>query len=234
MSRCTDTPPSSRFGRRDPQEDLLAGPSIHKSGYDSWAGRALIEHIPTHWGCILADRTAPVDQRPNRSPADKYLLRSELLACVSLLRLQINETLWDIWEQKFTGWELRVGDSPVKSTVVCFEDTRVRVIQVSYEFSSPTPSLIFTVQGSYALAAGPAAPCSKEAIWVILWWILNPDGPSDSLTSPTREEPNERQPRPRKKEHRVPSPNGSATSAESQPSSEGSLSSLLASVDASG
>lgn len=93
---------------------MLAGPSIHKSGYASWAGRALIEHTPTHWGCILADRTAPIDQRPNRSSADKYFLRSELLACVSLLRLRINETLWNVWEQEFTGWKLRVGDSPVK------------------------------------------------------------------------------------------------------------------------
>ncbi len=114
IMRCADTPPSSRVGRQDPQEDFLAGPHIYKSSYVLWSGRAVIEHTPTHWGCILTDRTVCFDERPNRSPADKYLLRSELFACVPLLRRQINETLWDVWEQEFTGWKVRVGDSPVK------------------------------------------------------------------------------------------------------------------------
>lgn len=112
MSSCADTLPCpSRFSGRDPQEDCLAGPSIHESGHVSWAGEAMIEHAATHWGCILADQTAPVDPRPNRSQADKYLLRSELLACVCLMRLEINETLW---EDEFRGWKLRVGNSIVK------------------------------------------------------------------------------------------------------------------------
>ncbi len=108
------------------------------------------------------------------------------------------------------------------------------MIQASYDPLSRTPSLVFTVQGSYALPDGPAALCSKEIAWEILWWIVNPDGPCDSLIGPTRQEPNEREPNPREKEHRVPSPNGSATSSDSQQSAEGSVSSShAASVDAS-
>jgi hypothetical protein len=41
---------------------------------------------------------------PSRGQAtDQYLLRSELLACARPLRLQVNETLWDLWEQEFRG-----------------------------------------------------------------------------------------------------------------------------------
>ena len=109
-----DAPCPSRFSERDLQEVCLAGPSIHESGHLSWAGEVLIEHALTHWGYVLADRTASVDLRPNRSRADKYLLRSELLACVCLMRLQIKETLWDIWDQEFKGWKPGVGNSPIK------------------------------------------------------------------------------------------------------------------------
>ncbi|KAK4139130.1 uncharacterized protein C8A04DRAFT_40967 [Dichotomopilus funicola] len=165
---------------RDPREDCLAGPSFHESGHISWAGETMIEHTATNWGCMLADQTAPVDARPNRGPADKYVLRSELLACVCPMRLQINETPVDGYE--FTGWKLRVGNSIVKSTVICFEDTRVRVIQASYDPSLATPALVATLRGSYPLPAVPVATCSKDTVWPILWWILNPDGPSDSLT----------------------------------------------------
>ncbi|KAK4131370.1 hypothetical protein BT67DRAFT_388322 [Trichocladium antarcticum] len=217
------------FSGRDPQEDCLAGPSIHESGHVSWAGEVMIEHAATHWGCILADQTTPVDPRPNRSQADKYLLRSELLACACLMRLEINETLW---EDEFRGWKLRVGNSIVKSTVVSFEDTRVRIIQSSYDPSSPMPTLVFTLRGSYTLDAGATATCSKDTVWAILWWILNPDGPSDSLIGTKSEEPNVRLPRPRTKEHRVPS-HGSATSLESQQSTGGSLYSRSAGVEAS-
>ncbi|KAK4236349.1 hypothetical protein C8A03DRAFT_17003, partial [Achaetomium macrosporum] len=183
------------FSGRDPQEDCLAGPNFHESGHISWAGEAIIEHAATHWDCILADQTAPVDPRPNRSQADKYLLRSELLACACLMRLEINDTLWG---GEFRGRRLRVGNSPVKNTVVSFEDTRVRVIQASYDPSSPTPALVFTLRGSYTLDAGATATCSKDTVWAILWWIVNPDGPSDSPIGPKSEKPNERLLRPRR------------------------------------
>ncbi|KAH6630772.1 hypothetical protein B0J18DRAFT_111708 [Chaetomium sp. MPI-SDFR-AT-0129] len=224
------TPLLRGYLRRDPQEDCLAGPSFHESSHISWAGETMIEHTATHWGCMFADQTAPVDARPNRGPADKYVLRSELLACACLMRLQINETLLDGYE--FTGWKLRVGNSIVKSTVICFEDTRVRVIQASYDPSSPSPALVFTLRGSYPLPAGGVATCSKDTVWPILWWILNPGGPSDSLTGLESEEVNERLPRPRTKDLRVPS-HGSATSPESQQSTGGSVRSRSLSVDAS-
>ncbi|KAL2179615.1 uncharacterized protein P884DRAFT_328121 [Thermothelomyces heterothallicus CBS 202.75] len=228
-SRQAVVPLLREFSGHDPQEDCLAGPNIHESGHISWAGEAIIEHAATHWGCILADQTAPVDPRLNRSREDKYLLRSELLACACLMRLEINDTLW---EDEFKGWRLRVGNSLIKSTVVSFEDTRVRVIQASYDPSSPTPALVVTLRGSYTLDTGAIATCSKATVWAILWWILNPDGLSDSLIAPKSEKPNERPLRPRREERRVPN-HGSATSLGSQRSTAGSSHSRSASADAS-
>ncbi|KAL2021539.1 hypothetical protein VTK56DRAFT_7038 [Thermocarpiscus australiensis] len=142
------------------------------------------------------------------------------------MRREINETLW---QDEFLGWKLRVGNSAVKSTVICFEDTRVRVVQASCDPLSPTPALVFTLRASYTLDADATAACSEDTAWSILWWILNPDGPSNYLIHPRPKEPSEKLPGPGASEDVVPS-QGSATSSESRPSTADSVCSRLASA----
>jgi hypothetical protein len=70
----------------------------------------LIER-PGHWGAIISDSTGPIGQ-----DTVEYFLRSELLACIILLRRQMNKTIWKIRDtgpRKFVGWELDVKDGPV-------------------------------------------------------------------------------------------------------------------------
>lgn len=79
-------------------------------GLPVWAGEAVFAYAPGHWGCILADKTELVDERPHRQDADDHLLRSELLACVALLRRQMNTPVWESGHPvlcrnpKFMGW----------------------------------------------------------------------------------------------------------------------------------
>ena len=66
-------------------------------------GKALIER-PGHWGAIISDSTGPIGQ-----DTVEYFLRSELLACIVLLRRQMNKTIWiirDTRPRKFVGWNL--------------------------------------------------------------------------------------------------------------------------------
>ncbi len=118
MSPCANTLRASRFVRCDPQEEVLQGPNLDESGRVTWAGEALIEHTSTHWGCVIGDRSGPVDARPDRgNEADRYLLVSELLACACLMRLQINKARWG--RHGFGGWELQAGNGLVKVGGVC-------------------------------------------------------------------------------------------------------------------
>ena len=76
----------------------------------------MFEYGPDHRGCILVDVTHHND-KPQDGTA-KFFLRSEILACVTLLRRQMNEVLWDDREDKFHGRKLDVKDRPIKVSVL--------------------------------------------------------------------------------------------------------------------
>ncbi|KAK0641466.1 hypothetical protein B0T16DRAFT_461525 [Cercophora newfieldiana] len=149
-------------------------------GLPVWAGEAVFEYAPGHWGCILADRTELVDERPHRQDADDHLLRSELLACVALLRRQMNKPVWESGHPvlcrnpNFMGWELDEKPGPVKVTVVTFTLYQARILQASCDASSSSPSLNISLRASYPLRDGRS---SEEVARKILRWLLSRDQP---------------------------------------------------------
>ena len=75
--------------------------------------KAVIER-PGHWITVICDECG--DQESNSL---KYLLRSKLLACILLLRRQMNKPIWRIPQADeplptFAEWELDWKDGPVK------------------------------------------------------------------------------------------------------------------------
>jgi len=91
-------------------------------GLPVWAGEAVFAYAPGHWACILTDRTELVDERPRCQDVD-YLLPSELLACVALLRRQMNTPVWESGhpvlcrDPRFMGWELDKKPGLIKVSV---------------------------------------------------------------------------------------------------------------------
>lgn len=130
-----------------------------------------------------------------------FFLRSELLACVGLLRCQMNKTIWDVWKQEFVGWELNAKCVPIKvklsSKETCsnsptlhansclatqvafatFTNTQACVAQASCDPSSSSPSLHLTLQASYLLGDRKTG-YSQDRARNILRWLLGSDGPS--------------------------------------------------------
>ena len=83
-----------------------------------WGSENVFEYESNHWGCILADMTHAFNEQQDPDGTGKYFLRSELLACVTLLRHQMNEILWDVWEQEFVGWKPNIKDGPIKVSIL--------------------------------------------------------------------------------------------------------------------
>ena len=64
---------------------------------------------PGHWTAIIQDVCDD-----EKSHTSEHILRSEMLACLLLLRRQMNNYFgWQL-ERMFRGWELDVKDGPVK------------------------------------------------------------------------------------------------------------------------
>ena len=166
-----------------------------------WAGEAVFAYAPDHWGCILADRTTLVDKRPypnTDGDESDYLLRSELLACVALLRHQMNTPVWEapVWRPgrpcknpKFAGWALHEKPGLIRVTVVTFTLHEARVVQASCNASSPSPSLALSLRASYPRRDDRGF--SEEVARKILRWLLGrdqqvPSMPGGNTASGTR------------------------------------------------
>ncbi|KAK0639583.1 hypothetical protein B0T16DRAFT_246019 [Cercophora newfieldiana] len=122
-----------------------------------WAGEAVFTYAPDHWGCILADRTELVDERPHRQDTEDYFLRSELLACVTLLRRQMNTPVWESGHPvlcrnpEFVRWNLNEKPGRINVTVVTFTLYHARVVQASCNASASAPSLDLSLRASHSL-----------------------------------------------------------------------------------
>ncbi|GAB1310115.1 hypothetical protein MFIFM68171_00325 [Madurella fahalii] len=145
-----------------------------------WSGDAIFEYKPGHWGCVISDQTCIVGKGFSQQDVGDFFFRSELLACVGLLRRQMNKTLWDFGQHEFVGWELDVKEGPIKVTVVTFTQKRARIVQASCDPSSASPSLDLGLRASYLLGDGKT-DYSEDRARSVLRWLLNPDGLSPPL-----------------------------------------------------
>ncbi|KAK0741194.1 hypothetical protein B0T18DRAFT_393858 [Schizothecium vesticola] len=137
-------------------------------------GKTVIER-QGHWVAVICDETG--DQE---SDTLQYLLRSELLACILLLRRQMNKAVWRIPQAHeplptFAVWELDAKDGPIKATVVTFTSTRVRVIQTG---CLPTSSPIVTLAERASLFIGDGLTgYDLDVARSVVRWIMYPDEP---------------------------------------------------------
>ena len=99
-----------RLSTLDPHEERL------RRGYGDdqhlyWQGLEVIEHHPQHWGCIIYDLSRFFDESGIYDKTDDYVLRSELFACLSLLRGLMNCVVKK--GHRFDHWELNNKPGPV-------------------------------------------------------------------------------------------------------------------------
>ncbi len=73
----------------------------------------MVEYDSDHLGCILGGRSLRDVPTNNLPPDDRYFLRSELLACALLLRLQLTKAT-ESEDGDFADWEVVPREGPIK------------------------------------------------------------------------------------------------------------------------
>ncbi|GBF60807.1 hypothetical protein TMEN_3262 [Trichophyton mentagrophytes] len=150
---------------------------VHRMVYHSYPcikGVQLFYHEPNHWSCIMRDHSSAFEPSQVENDPRSYLLRSELLAAISIFYRQMHDMVWNPRVEKYKPI-LRYKEGFLTATVVTFIYGQVRVVQASIKPSETYPTITFTLRAIYDLNED----YDKEVAYTVLQWILSPPKPAE-------------------------------------------------------